>query len=158
MSQPGDLAMIARSIIDSNVYMALGTADETGDPWVSPLYFTASQYAEFYWISSPEARHSRNLARRPQVSLVIFDSRVAVGAGQAVYISARAEELTSGDVEGGLAIYNGRFPNPAELGVRLIKLEDVSAPALFRLYRAVASEHWILDPGARSDVRIAVAV
>ena len=125
---------------------------------MSPLYFTASQYAEFYWISSPEARHSRNLARRPQVSLVIFDSRVAVGAGQAVYISARAEELTNGDVEGGLAIYNGRFPNPAERGVRLIKLEDVSAPALFRLYRAVASEYWILDPGARSDVRIAVAV
>jgi hypothetical protein len=40
------------------------------------------------------ARHSRNLAARPQVSIVIFDSHARIGMGQAVYVSAVAEELT----------------------------------------------------------------
>jgi hypothetical protein len=34
-----DLGAIARSIIDSNLYMTLGTADEDGNPWVSPVYY-----------------------------------------------------------------------------------------------------------------------
>ena len=29
----------ARTIIDANLYMTLGTADETGRPWASPVYF-----------------------------------------------------------------------------------------------------------------------
>jgi pyridoxamine 5'-phosphate oxidase-like protein len=32
------LGTIARTIIDSNFYMTLGTADENGRPWVSPVY------------------------------------------------------------------------------------------------------------------------
>ena len=40
---------------------------------------------------------SRNLARRPDLSVVIFDSRVPAYTGQGVYLSAVAEEL-SGDV------------------------------------------------------------
>jgi hypothetical protein len=38
MNQQEDLGAIARGIIDSNRYMVLGTADETGRPWASPVY------------------------------------------------------------------------------------------------------------------------
>jgi Pyridoxamine 5'-phosphate oxidase len=31
-----DRAAIARATIDANTYMTLGTADESGLPWVSP--------------------------------------------------------------------------------------------------------------------------
>ena len=109
-------------------------------------------------MSSPEVRHSRNIVLRPQVSIVIFDSQVSVGAGQAVYMSAMAEELTGIDVDRGLDIYNGRFSNPADHGVRVIKSEDVQTPALYRLYRAVASEHWVLDPVNRPDHRIPLTI
>ena len=153
-----DLGTVAKTIIDSNMYMVLGTADESGQPWVTPVYFSCVDYREFYWMSSPEVRHSRNIVLRPQVSIVIFDSQVSVGAGQAVYMSAMAEELTGIDVDRGLDIYNGRFSNPADHGVRLIKPEDVQAPALYRLYRAIASEHWILDPVDRPDHRMRVTV
>src|ERR671914_2974523 len=88
-----DLEAIARAIIDSNFYMTLGTADGDGRPWVSPVCYAHDRYAEFYWVSSPEATHSRNLAARPQVSIVIFDSRTPVGCGQGVYVRAVAEEL-----------------------------------------------------------------
>ena len=141
MNQQQDLGALARTIIDSNMYMVLGTADESGQPWVAPVYCACMEYKEFYWISSPEVRHSRNIAVRSQISIVIFDSQVAVGTGQAVYMSAVAEELNGVDFDRGLDIYNGRFSNPAEHGVRVIKSEDVRALALYRLYRATTSEH-----------------
>ena len=59
--QHHDLGAIARTIIDSNFCMTLGTADENGRPWVSPVYYAHERYASFYWVSSPEATHSRNL-------------------------------------------------------------------------------------------------
>ena len=62
MDQQQDPADVAKSIIDKNMYMVLGTADGTGRPWVSPVYYASAGYREFFWVSSPEATHSRNLA------------------------------------------------------------------------------------------------
>ena len=152
---PGD---IARTIIDTIVYMVLGTADEAGHPWTSPVYFACKAYKEFYWMSSPNVRHSRNILLRPQISIVIFDSRVPVGKGQAVYISAVAEELMGNDLDRGLQLYNGRFQDPTAHGVSVIVPEDVRTPALYRLYRAVALEHWVLDPAGHPDHRMPVSV
>jgi uncharacterized protein YhbP (UPF0306 family) len=153
-----DLGVLARMIIDANMYMVLGTADTSGEPWATPVYFGHREYKEFYWISSPEVKHSRNIAIRPQVSIVVFDSQVSVGKGQAVYMAAIAEELTGTDFDRGLDIYNGRFSNPADYGVSLIQREDVQPPGLYRLYRATASEHWVLDPAGRPDHRISVNI
>jgi uncharacterized protein YhbP (UPF0306 family) len=153
-----DLGAVVREIINANMYMVLGTADESGGPWATPVYFAHKEYREFYWMSSPGVRHSGNVAVRPQVSIVVFNSQVPVGTGQAVYMSATAEELAGIDIDRGLDIYNGRFSNPAEHGVRLISSEDVQAPALYRLYRAVASEHWIIDPVNKPDHRIPVTL
>jgi hypothetical protein len=153
-----DLGAVARAIIDSNMYMVLGTADESGRPWATPVYFAHTEYKEFYWISSPEVRHSLNIAVRPQASIVIFDSQVAVGKGQAVYMSAVAEQMIGVDFDRGLDIYNGRFSDPAEHGVKVIMKEDLQVTGLYRLYRAIASEHWVLDPAGRPDHRIPVTV
>ena len=147
-----DLEAIARAIIDSNFYMTLGTADENGRPWVSPVYYAHDRYAEFYWVSSPEATHSRNLAARPEVSIVILDSRTPVGTGQGVYMSAVAEELTDTDLDKGIAIFSHRSEAH---GAGEWTLEDVRPPARLRLYRATASKHFVLGP---QDRRIPVSV
>ena len=147
-----DLGTIARTIIDSNFYMTLGTADERGRPWVSPVYYAHEGYANFYWVSSPEANHSRNLVERPEVSMVIFDSRTPVGSGQGVYISAIAEELMGADLDRGIAIFSGRSDAH---GAGEWNVEDVRPPARHRLYRATASEHWVLGP---QDRRMPVSV
>ena len=47
-----DLDEVARAMIDGNRYMVLGTADEGGRPWVSPVYYAPSGYSELYWVSS----------------------------------------------------------------------------------------------------------
>lgn len=137
-----ELSAIARDIIDANLYMTLGTADYDGRPWTSPVYYACADYTHFYWVSSPEATHSRNLAERPQVSIVIFDSTVPPYSGQAVYLSAVAAELAGDDLDLGLAVY----PGPPERGASSVTLEQVTPPAPYRLYRATVSEHSILCP------------
>ncbi len=135
-----DFGAIAREIIDANLYMVLGTADEQGQPWATPVYFAADGYRELYWISSPRAAHSRNIARRPGVSVVVFDSQAPVLTGQAVYMAAVAEQLAGADVERGLEVYPGR----PEVGTMAI--EDLQPPNPYRMYRATVSRHWILCP------------
>jgi hypothetical protein len=78
MDRQQDFGAIAKAIIDSNLYMTLGTADEDGCPRVSPVYYAPEGYAEFYWVSSPEATHSRNITVRPEVAIVVFDSRAPI--------------------------------------------------------------------------------
>ncbi len=105
MVEGEELETIARRVIDSNQFMTIGTADEEGVPWVSPVWYAPAEYREFFWVSDPEARHSRNIAARPQVAIVIFDSHEA-GGWKAVYVSATAGEVTGADVERGIELFN----------------------------------------------------
>jgi Pyridoxamine 5'-phosphate oxidase len=136
----------ARAVVDSNSYMTLGTADESGRPWVSPVWFAHSAYREFFWVSSPDARHSINLAARPDVGIVIFDSQVSPAAAEAVYVSARAEELSGDEVEPGIEIFSRK--SEAD-GLPAYSRVDVEEPAKLRLYRAVATEHFALGAGSQ---------
>jgi uncharacterized protein YhbP (UPF0306 family) len=138
-----DLAVLARSIIDSNRYLTLGTADEAGLPWVSPVWYASADYREFFWVSSPDARHSRNVTARPEVSIVIFDSQVPVGSAQAVYMAASAEQLEADALERGIEIFSRR--SVADLA-RGWTAQDVRPPARHRLYGALATEQFVLGP------------
>jgi nitroimidazol reductase NimA-like FMN-containing flavoprotein (pyridoxamine 5'-phosphate oxidase superfamily) len=148
MSEPTDLGAVARSIIDSNRYVTLGTADEHGSPWASPVWYAPSEYREFLWVSKPEARHSRNLAARPELALVIFDSHQA-GGWNALYMTGVAEEIA--DVDDVIRIFSR---HGEAQGLRAWTREDVVPPARHRLYRATVSEHFVLDP---HDQRIPVS-
>lgn len=148
-----DLDDVARSIIDANRYMALGTADDGGRPWVSPVYYAADGYHAFYWVSPPERQHSRNVGVRPEVFIAVFNSQVPIGEGQGVYMAATAAELTGAELERGIETFSRISQSH---GARAWSLDDVRAPARLRLYRAAASEHWVLDPEARPDQRTPV--
>ena len=146
----GDPGAAARAVIDSNSYMTLGTADESGLPWVTPVWFAHSGYREFLWVSSPEARHSRNLEARPEVSIVIFDSQVSPGDAEAVYVSAKAEKLSGDELESGIEVFSGKSESDR---LPAYSRADVQEPESPRLYRAVATEYFALGQGSR---RIAV--
>ena len=139
----GDADAIVRAVFAGNRYMTIGTADEHGQPWVTPVWFARDGHDALVWVSSPRARHSRNLAARPQVSVVVFDSQVAVGSASAVYMQAVAAELEGPDLEHGLEVF-GR--ESAAQGLRIWTMSDVTAPARHRLYRAAVSEQWVLGP------------
>jgi nitroimidazol reductase NimA-like FMN-containing flavoprotein (pyridoxamine 5'-phosphate oxidase superfamily) len=151
-----DFRDMAQNVIESNRYMVLGTADEAGVPWVTPVWFAQSDYRRFIWVSSPDRRHSRNIRARPELSIVIFDSQVPVGSARAVYMSARAEELSGADLERDIARFDAA--SQAQGLSRRWALEDVLAPAPYRLYRATVSQHWVLDPDSSPDDRAEVTL
>lgn len=133
------LAAIARSIIESNRFMTLATADEHGTPWASPVWYAPEADHELFWVSKPGARHSQNLAVRPQLAIVIFDSHEA-GGWNALYMTAVAGQVA--DVDRGMEIFNRR--GEAQ-GFRAWARDEVLPPARHRLYRATVSEHFVLD-------------
>lgn len=163
MSEQADLV---RSIIDAHVFMTMSTADAAGRPWVSPVFFATEDYVDFYWLSAPDAQHSVNLAERPQLTIVIFNSqtRPNQARAQAVYLSAEATQVTDPDVDRALSIY----PGPPSRGARPFTADEVRPPNPLRLYRARATQHWILCPrplgepcnphGLTHDHRLAVTL
>jgi nitroimidazol reductase NimA-like FMN-containing flavoprotein (pyridoxamine 5'-phosphate oxidase superfamily) len=145
-----DLADLAGGIIDANRYMTLATADGDGRPWATPVWYAHEGYTDFLWVSRPDARHSRNLAGRPELAIVIFDSTVPIGGARAVYVEALAEELSGAERERAIAVFSRR--SEADGGGQW-RTADVIAPAPHRLYSARASAHFVL--GA-NDQRILV--
>ena len=138
--EPNDLGAVARSIVEANHFMTLATADEHGSPWASPVWYSPVAYREFLWVSSPDARHSRNLAARPELAIVIFDSH-RPGGWSALYMTAVAQELT--EVDDAIDVFSR---HGEAQGLRAWSREDVVPPARHRLYRATVSEHFVLDP------------
>jgi uncharacterized protein YndB with AHSA1/START domain len=126
-----DLAAMARHVIDANHYMVLGTLDPDGRPRLSPVYYTAARYRDFYWVSSPDAHHTHNVRHRPAVEIVIFDSTAAVGAGQAVYLTATAREIGEDQVEN---LIGEAFRTTA--GARRFEPDELRGAADLRLFVA----------------------
>ena len=137
-----DAVAMARRVIGSTMYLTLATADGAGTPWASPVWYAPDGYRELLWISYPDARHSRNLAERPQLAIVIFDSTVTPGSGQAVYM-----EATAAQTDEGIDVFSAR-----SVAQGLGEWKDLSGP--LRLYRAVVSQHWML--GDERDERVPV--
>jgi nitroimidazol reductase NimA-like FMN-containing flavoprotein (pyridoxamine 5'-phosphate oxidase superfamily) len=139
-----ELETRATAVIEANKYMTLATVDSAGLPWATPVFFTPDGHSHVYWVSSPEARHSVNIAANPSVSIAIFDSSVPVGQAQAVYLTAQAGLVPDAELVDRARFYSARLPGlreftAAELGDEL------------RLYRATVTEAWILIRGGDPD-------
>jgi hypothetical protein len=143
-------AAAVRAIIDANAYLTLATADADGVPWASPVWFAHAGHRELFWVSDPDAVHSRNIAERPGVGIVVFDSQAPIGTGRGVYLRAIAARADDDDLERGLAIFSQRS---REQGGRVWTAPDVRPPARHRLYRALVREHHL---GGRDDRRTLV--
>jgi hypothetical protein len=125
-----------RPLLATIRYMTIATTDPDGRPWACPVWYAAPTPSELLWVSDPDARHSRNIAERPEVAIVVFDSTVPNEEAQAVYMEATAsrtdegvERLSAASVAaGGEAWTNG----------------EVTGAAKHRLYRADVTRAWML--------------
>lgn len=94
-----ELAVLARRTLADNQIMVLGTVDPSGRPRVSPVWYSLVDYRTVYWLSSPDSHHSQNIDERPEISMVVFDSRADPYTGQAVYLVATAERVPEDELE-----------------------------------------------------------
>jgi nitroimidazol reductase NimA-like FMN-containing flavoprotein (pyridoxamine 5'-phosphate oxidase superfamily) len=132
----------ARRILDANSYATLATADADGRPWATPVWFAELGLRQFMWLSRTTRRHSRNLAQRAEIALVVFDSTAPVSAGNAVYVEAAAAQVPDTDLADALPAFNAKCEAS---GLPTWDESKVSRAAPHRLYRAIASQVWVLD-------------
>ena len=138
-----DLDAMARRVIDGNHYMTLGTqAAADGQIRLSPVYFTAARHTDFYWLSSPEAHHSRNVEEHPAVELVMYDSTARVGEAEAVYVAATARRIADDELDD---VIGEAFH--ARAGAGAFTAEDLRDDAELRLYVAHALRWDVHVPG-----------
>lgn len=140
------------AILAANQFMTLATADGDGRPWAAPVWFARAGERDLLWVSRPEARHSRNLATRPELGIVVFDSTVRPLEGEAAYLEATAVEVGAAGREAALAAYSRRS---TASGLRAWTEADVTGAAEHRLYRARIERAYLLDGG---DSRVEVAL
>lgn len=139
-------ADVARWVVDANAYLTLATADHSGRPWATPVWYAALDCDEFFWVSRPDARHSRNLSATPRGRhrhLRLHGSRQRRCRRVR---GSRGEEVNAEERAAAVAVYSRR----AEArDIRGWRESDVAAPAPHRLYRARASRVYVLTDGDR---------
>ena len=72
------LMRVARRLLDAARLCAIATKDR-GDAYVNTAYFAWTARLEIVWISSEEARHSRNLRADPTCAIAVFDTHQTWG-------------------------------------------------------------------------------
>jgi len=151
-----DLAALARTTLARNRFMVLGTVDPSGRPRVSPVWFSLVDYRDAYWLSSPEAHHSRNIQQRPEVSLVVFNSAADPHTGQAVYLEATAGRVPDDELADACAKAFRDVDNELSYTPETLRHEPF---VLFRA-RVTASEIHVrgrdVGDGTGSDQRVPV--
>ncbi|MFF1573201.1 pyridoxamine 5'-phosphate oxidase family protein [Leifsonia sp. NPDC058292] len=129
-------------VIAANLYLVVATTDDDGRPWVSPVFFAPLGEESLCWVSSPDSRHSRNIAQRPDVAITVFDSGVAVGRAEAAYFEATASRASADDLPEALSALNGRLP----VGKQVAE-SDLEPEGPMVLYRADIDRRFVLVRG-----------
>ncbi|MES2409282.1 MAG: pyridoxamine 5'-phosphate oxidase family protein [Patescibacteria group bacterium] len=87
----------AKEIIEDVIYITLATVSKEGNPWNSPVYTAYDNEYNFYWISSPDSQHSKNIEFNHKVFAVIYSSNAKEGTGEGVYMQGKAEVMNDED-------------------------------------------------------------
>lgn len=142
--------MIDRSGVDrvlaANRYLVLGTADEHGQLWATPVFFAPLDPTRVCWVSAPDSRHSRNLAHRTAVAITVFDSTVEVGRGEAAYFDADAAPATLEEADAALQALNARLPQHKRLS-----RADLQPRGPMVVYRADLRHWYLLVRGGNAE-------
>lgn len=88
-----DLYKKAAEIIKTISYITIATATKDGTPWNTPVSATFDSSLNFYWGSSHDAVHSKNILENSNTFVVVFDSQQPEGTGVGVYMQGNSKQL-----------------------------------------------------------------
>lgn len=140
-----DLSKRAKKIVSKILYITIATVSKDGQPWNSPVYSAFDEKYNFYWASDQNGQHSKNIAENNKIFIVIYDSTAAEGAGEGVYIQARAYKLDNPkDITHGLKYLDGRVNKKKDPKTRVLQFQG-NKPR--RVYKAVPEKVWLNGNG-----------
>ena len=140
-----NLSKRAKEIIGQIKYATIASVSENGLPWNAPVFTAFDEQYNFYFGTHKDSQKAKNIRANGRVFLVIYDSTVPVGTGEAVYIKASAQEVS----------------DPSELR-RIFELLKERRKATYwgfaaldangpiRLYKATPEQAWMNDAGSKN--------
>lgn len=135
----------AKQIIENIVYITIATVTPEGLPWNTPVYSAFDEQYNLYWNSWKENQHSLNIANNPNVFVVIYNSTVAEGTGEGVYIQAKVQMLTEkNEIEAARVLLHKRKNKPSS---KLRTPEEFMSEYPRRVYKAVPERMWLNEAG-----------
>jgi len=130
---------IIEYLIKNNSELVLATANKNGKPWVSPLSYIADEEGSFYWVSSKNAVHSKNIVSRKEAAITIF-GKLKNGDTDGAYFEVEVFQLdTEEEARGGLKTY-GKLEQPEKWVINSI--EDITNDSVWRIYKAVVKKSY----------------
>ncbi len=139
-------------ILQENLYLTISVASKDGDPWIANLYYAYDKDYSFYWYSPKDSLHSQRIRENPTVALAIFDSTAVGNDVDAVYIKAKAYEITSKpELVKGMVIYAAKmiktkFANKSSAARFIKQYKDFQGFSKLRMYKAVPEKFWKQAP------------
>lgn len=90
--------------------MTLATAGSDGAPQAAALFYAADEELNLFFVSSPNSRHSQNLALQPRVAATIYADNQAWQTIQGLQIEGVARQVEgAAELAHAVKIYAGRF-------------------------------------------------
>lgn len=128
---PDDMRPALRQFLRHQSTLALATAGEDdGRPQVAPVFFVCDEAFNFYWISSPDSRHSMNLGDWNDVAGAVWAQTWTWSGIKGVQVEGDAMPIDGEDErERALALYKAKFE---VVNDRLLTLLDLSVMYVLR--------------------------
>jgi len=109
------LASVTISLLRASTLCAIATVSTDGRPHVNTAYFAWGDPFDIVWLSSPAARHSRNVRRSGSAAIAVFDSTQRWGdTDRGIQVFGTARELTGHLSDAARRLYVRRFPDAAD--------------------------------------------
>lgn len=136
-------------------HVATLATNGTEGPWAAAVFYV-NEGDTLYFLSSPESRHSRNLAQNPRVALTIQEDYHDWLEIKGVQIEGVATEISGADEEKARRLYGRKFPVVGLLAQAPAAI--VKALAKVRWYRIVPQRLYFIDNslglGSRDEIAL----
>jgi len=133
-----------KEALERTEFMAISTVGSDGS-WTCPVQFGYDDRLSLYFKSMPQAKHMRNLAADPRISVAIFKTdRFDDGEVLGLQLKGTAQVLTErAEVEEACLHYYGRGPRRSDHKSRVA--EHLGATAAWNFVKISPNEAWCFD-------------
>jgi uncharacterized protein YhbP (UPF0306 family) len=105
------ITALVRSLLDASALCAIATVTRRGGAHVNTAYFAWSPEFDLFWLSDPDAEHSRNLRDNPTASVAVYDSTQSWGrSDRGIQLFGSSRELRGWVARDAEQTYSARFP------------------------------------------------
>src|SRR5512145_2518531 len=108
MSTRGSVRATALAYLRAHNVVTLATTGGDG-PWAAAVFYASADFT-LYFVSSPDARHSGNLAMHPRVAVAVHEDYRDWTAIKGLQMEGFAQVISGAEQSAAAATYRAKYP------------------------------------------------